>query len=251
VTAVLEGQPAAPVYFARMKQVNKEGPRLVGELPAVGVLESGEMASELESGLLVVDLRPADGFAAGHVPGTINLPLNSAFLNWAGWLLPYDRPFALLGDPDQVATGVQRLRSIGLDTAMGFWTVEVLDAWRAAGRSLQTLQRSDAGTARTLIERGEVIVLDVRTPQEHAAGHITGSRNIPLSELSRRMDEVPSGRPIVVHCQGGTRSPIAASLLVASGRTNVIDLPGGFAHWRATGNPVARTEQAMHALVAA
>ena len=244
MAAIVEGQPAAPVYFAQMKRVNKEGPRLTGELPVVAELPLDRLAQDLESGLLVVDLRPPEAYAAGHIPGTLNLPFNNAFLNWAGWLLPYDRPFALLGDAAEASAAVDALRLIGLDAPHGFWTIAAIDRWKADGRALGTVERGASGAARALIERDEVVVLDVRNPSEYAAGHIAGSRNIPLAELGRRMDELPADRPVLVHCQGGARSAIAAGLLAARWRNRVIDLQGGFGQWQAAGNPVERGEPA-------
>jgi rhodanese-related sulfurtransferase len=95
-----------------------------------------------------------------------------------------------------------------------------------------------------MVERNDVVVLDVRNPEEYAAGHIACSRHIPLTELDQRKNELPADRPVLVHCQGGARSAIAAGLLSAHGRNRVIDLQGGFAHWQAVGNPVERGESA-------
>jgi hydroxyacylglutathione hydrolase len=85
-----------------------------------------------------------------------------------------------------------------------------------------------------------LVVLDVRRPDEYAAGHVPGSLNIPLGHLAARLDEVPAGRPVLVHCAGGVRSPIAASLLTGHGWASVVDMRDGFGGWRAAGLPVER-----------
>jgi hydroxyacylglutathione hydrolase len=240
VEAVLEGQPAPPPYFAEMKRVNKLGAQPVASLPAIAQLPHAQLADALEEGLLVVDVRPAAQFAHGHVPGTLNLPLDGAFLTWAGWLLPYDRPFALIADAEGAQQATELLRLIGLDTLSGYWTPAAIDAWARGGRMLAEIERRDARAARQIVERGAAAILDVRTPQEYAAGRIAGSQNIPLGELPRRLDEVPRDQPVLVHCEGGTRSAIAASVLSAAGWRSVIDLTGGFSDWQAAGNPVER-----------
>ena len=250
ITAVLEGQPAAPVYFAEMKRMNKQGPAMVKDLAPVEALPMPRLASDLEQGEMVVDVRSAAAFAAGHIPGTINVPLNSVFLQWTGWLLPYDRPFMLLGDAEQVADAVDLLHLIGLDTIAGFWGADVLDTWSNQNAGLEQIERTTLDNARSLIERNKVNVLDVRTPAEYAAGHIAGAQHIPLSELRQRADEVPTDQPVLVHCQGGTRSPIAASLLASLGQKQVIDMNDGFGGWQAAKNPVERGEQQPETLAA-
>jgi hydroxyacylglutathione hydrolase len=238
MAAVLEGQPEAPRYFGQMKRVNKEGAQAVASLPDVEERPVEQFPRELEAGLLVVDTRPAEEYAGRHVPGTLNIPLGGAFLTWAGVFLPYDRPFALIAGPESVQEAVQQLRLIGLDTLAGYWTPAALDAWTTGGRRLAQIERIEPRRLAQRIARGEVVVVDVRRPEEHAAGHIAGSVNIPLTQLQRRLDEVPGDRPVLVHCQGGTRSPIAASVLSARRPDAVIDLVGGLASWQAAGNPV-------------
>jgi len=144
-------------------------------------------------------------------------PLGPAFLTWAGWLLPYDQPLALIGDAEEIRDATRQLRLIGLDRIAGFWTPDVLDAWTASGRAPATLGRTDAAGLQARLARGDVQILDVRTPVEHAAGHIA------------------------VHCQGGLRSAIAAGLLDAHGRPDVLDLQGGFGAWQQAGLPVERS----------
>ncbi len=240
VAAVLEGQPAPPPYFAEMKRVNKLGAQPLASLPPIAQLPHEQLARAMEQGLLVVDVRATERYAQGHIPGTLNLPLDGAFLTWAGWLLPYDRPFALIADPEGAQQAAALLRLIGLDTLSGYWEPAAIHAWAADWRMLSTIERRDAHAARSLIARGDVAIVDVRTPQEYAAGHIAGSQNIPLGELRLRLDEVPRDRPLLVQCESGTRSAIAASVLSAAGWRSVLDLTGGLSDWQALGNPVER-----------
>lgn len=240
VRAVLLGQPEPPTYFAQMKRVNREGPALVSDLPLPGRLDNGSLEEALRQGAIVVDTRPAEAYGKGFIPGTINISSGSAFLTWSGWLLPYDRPFALIVEESQAENALQQLRLIGFDNVEGYWTPDVLEEWKSQGRELSTLNRVSAAEARRLVEEGSVAVLDVRGASENAEGRIAGSTNIPLGYLQSRLDELPGGKPVLVHCAGGVRSAIAASLLAGRGDTDVVDLQGGFSDWQAAGNPVER-----------
>ena len=231
-----------------MKRINKEGPPIIDAPLPLRWLAPEQLAAELASGTVVIDTRPAADFAGGHVPGTLNLPTGNGFLTWAGWLVPYDQPFALIAaDAKSV---VQTLRLIGLDTPMGFWTPDAIEVWTATGQQLATIKQVQPDAARKLVEHDEVTVLDVRTPTEYAAGRIGQSRNIPLDELQRRLHELPADQQVLVHCQGGLRSAIAASILSGQRTGAVLDLQGGFGHWQAAGNPVERSEQAVVETVA-
>jgi hydroxyacylglutathione hydrolase len=235
VRAVLEGQPDPPPYFKHMKRINKEGPALLESLPEPGELAPAQLTEALADGWLVVDLRAPEDFAAGHVPGTFNLPLNSAFLTWAGWLLPYDRPFGLLGDHEAVARAVRLLRLIGLDQAQGYWTPAVLNAWTPG---LATLELLNATELQRRLAQGQAQIVDVRNHDEYARGHIAGSRHIPLGTLPQQLGELPREQPIVVVCQSGARSAIGASLLRAAGYGRVASLVGGMNTWQTAGLPV-------------
>jgi hydroxyacylglutathione hydrolase len=252
VRAVLDGQPEPPKYFAEMKRINREGPGLLGGFHRPRRLPETRLPGLLERGALVIDARHAADFAAGHVPGTLNIPLNRGFTTWAGWLVPYDRDFYLLLD-DGCAPCLDRaakdLALIGLDRVSGYFGAEVLDAWRAEGRELE---RTPQITASELAERmrdGAVAVLDVRGAAEWATGHLPGVPNIPAGYLADRLDELPRETPLVVHCQAGARSAIAASVLQARGFKNVINLRGGYAEWKASGHPIelgAETRASTH-----
>ena len=246
VRMVLEGQPEPPKYFAQMKRINKEGPRVLGALPQPARLGVPQLEAVLRDGAPVVDTRPAAAFAEGHVPGTINIPLNGSFTTWAGWLLPYDRDVYLLvedaGGPDAVATAVRDLAMIGLDRVAGVFGADALAAWRAAGRELGTIAQATPAETAAMLERGDATVIDVRGQSEWEAGHLPGVPNIPVGYLTERLDELPTDRPLVLHCQGGGRSSIAASVLRARGLTNVVNMAGGYGAWQQGGLPVTRGE---------
>lgn len=232
VSSVLEGQPNPPRYFARMKRINREGPPPLASGHAPLQLHVLDLEAQPDTGVVIVDTRPADIFAGGHVPGTINIPLDHSFVTWAGWLLPYDRPLLLIADDHAVADAVRRLHLIGLDTVDGYWTPAALAAWGMQGHEPATVQRVDAATLQGLLGREDVLALDVREPSEVLRGALAGSRNLPLGYLTQRLPEVPRHRLVAVYCQSGTRSSIAASLLKAAGYTRLVDLIGGFEGWQ-------------------
>jgi hydroxyacylglutathione hydrolase len=231
VTRVLEGQPNPPAYFAHMKRINREGPALLTTLAATPRLHLNEMLDVLSAGILVVDTRPADAFAGGHIPGTINIPLGTSFVTWAGWLLPYDRPFTLIVDEHDAQAMVRDLRLIGLDAPAGYATSGVLAAWAAQCHELATSQWIDPAGLNELRAREDMRVLDVRERSETALGVIEGCRATPLGYLMGCLDEIPKDRTVAVYCQSGMRSSIAASLLNAHGYPRVVNLAGGFDAW--------------------
>ena len=245
VRMVLDGQPEPPRYFAEMKRINKSGPRVLGGLPRPPRLPAAALDELMQRGEVVVDTRPAAAFAAAHVPGTLSIPLNGSFTTWAGWLLPYDREVYLIADDAHAAgEAVRDLAMIGLDRVAGLLGTESLSAWSEAGRALEMVTQLTPGEAAARLDGGEVEVIDVRGRTEWEAGHSPGVRNIPLGYLAERLDALPADRMVVVQCQGGGRSSIAAALLQSRGMKNVANLAGGYRAWQNEGLPVARDEEA-------
>jgi hydroxyacylglutathione hydrolase len=243
VRGVLEGQPEPPRYFAEMKRINREGPRVLGGVARPARLPAERLRALLDADALVVDARHAADFAAGHVPGTINIPLGKSFTTWAGWLVPYDRDFHLLVGDDAghaAAEAVRDLSAIGLDRVAGWFGAEAVSAWAAAGGELATVPQMTVQELAARLPAGDVAVIDVRGRGEWDDGHLPGVENVPVGYLTDRLAELERARPLVVQCQGGARSAIAASLLQAHGFANVVNLVGGFAEWAAHGNPVER-----------
>ena len=252
VRMVLAGQPEPPRYFAEMKRINKLGPRLLGGLPRPARLPAGALDGLLRAGTVVVDTRAAAAFAAGHVPGTLNIPRDVGLTTWAGWLVPYDRDVCLLVDGADGADGgaaaaaevARDLAMIGLDRVVGVLGADALAAWVAAGHPLATVAQATPEAAAAMLARGEAAVVDVRGRAEWEAGHLPGVPNIPVGHLAERLAELPTDRPIVVHCQAGARSAIAASVLQAHGRADVVNLVGGYAAWVQGGLPTTRAADA-------
>jgi hydroxyacylglutathione hydrolase len=239
VEAVLAGQPEPPKYFAEMKRVNKEGPRILNGFNRPELLPHDALEAKLKSGALVVDTRKAAAYALSHVPGTINIPLNSAFTTWAGWLVPYRQDFYLIvEDHSAIGTAARDLAMIGLDQIAGCFDAGVIDAWAAGQRPLGTVPTVTLQDLRSSLSHNAVTVLDVRNQNEWNGGHIAGAHHITLGYLGDRLDEVPRDKPIIVHCASGSRSAIGASVLKAHGIDNVVNFPGGMSEWSKAGLPV-------------
>ena len=237
---VLAGQPEPPRYFATMKRINRRGPALLGVVTLPERVAEHRLAAILEGGeAVVVDTRLAAEFASGHIPGTLSIPYNNRFPTWAGSLLPYDRDLYLIthsGGPGHLDRVVESLRIIGLDRVAGYFGPEVFELWPREGKGLGRVTQLSVDDLAA--QHQEFVVLDVRGRSEWDAGHMPGAVHIPLAELPHRLPEVPAGRPIAVHCQGGGRSAIAASVLRAAGVNTVSNVTGGFEAWTAAGFPV-------------
>ena len=247
VEAVLAGQPEPPKYFAEMKRINKEGPALLGGFHRPELRPAAAIGGLLHDGVTIVDTRPAADFAAGHIAGTINIPLNKSFNTWAGWLLPYDRDFHLIVDSGCsrcIDEAVRDLAMIGLDRVAGYFGTDAIGAWSAAGHELAKVRQISAAELADRMKSEKMSVIDVRGRTEWDAGHLPGVPNIPVGYLTERLSEIPSSTTVVVHCQSGARSAIAASVLQASGRKNIVNLTGGFAEWQKQKLPVEREAEA-------
>jgi len=241
---VLAGQPEPPRYFAMMKRINRRGPALLGVVTLPERVAEHRLAPLLESGAVVVDTRLAAEFASGHIPGTLSIPYNKSFPTRAGSLLPYDQDLYLItraGGSGHLDGVVASLRMIGLDRVAGYFGPEVFELWLQEGKSLGRVDQ--LSVENLAARRQELVVLDVRERSEWDAGHIPGAVHIPLTALPARLQELPTGRPVAVHCQAGGRSAIAASVLRAAGLSQISNLSGGFEAWTAAGFPVQEGDE--------
>lgn len=216
VAKILDGQPEPPHYFAEMKRVNKVGPALLKELGAAAKLSGPQLAQKLEAGELVIDLRGAEAFAAGHLKGAIFLP-PVGLARWAGWVLPYSQPLFLLTEADQdVDRLVRALRSIGLDRIAGF--SHELSGPTVASRRVKPEQLTSTEG-----------LLDIRGLSEWNAGHAEGAKHLHLGKLTSSLEEIPESPTL--YCGSGLRSLIGSSLLERASKQPT-DVIGGFAAMR-------------------
>jgi hydroxyacylglutathione hydrolase len=242
VAAVLSGQPEPPTYFATMKRLNKTGPPRLGGFRRPRQIDEAMLPGLLNAGATVVDTRDAREFASGHLPGTLNIPLQASFVTWAGWLLPCTEDlYFIVDDLDEggLVQMVRQLALIGLDRVAGVFPRRAVE--RADGATLGRVMQMAPETLARRLQADDVSLVDVRSASEWQTGHLTGAKHIPLGRLAERVGELPADRPIVVQCQSGNRSSIAASLLERVGRTDVANLTGGLAAWRAAGLPVTES----------
>lgn len=236
VRKVLEDQPEPPVYFAIMKRMNRDGPPLLDRLPRPERGAPPELHDLAEVGEVIVDLRHRSAFAAGHVPGSLNIPWASDFTTWAGWLLPYDRTIHFVADDEGQAEGAARdLALIGIDRSGAWFDAEALARWQADAGPLERTPSVDWDEAERAVEEEGALLVDVRNRTEWNDGHVSGARHVHLGALPARLSELPRGRPLLVYCRTGNRSGIAASILQAAGVPDVRNVEGGI---------VARTEPA-------
>jgi hydroxyacylglutathione hydrolase len=236
VREVLSDQPEPPKYFAMMKSMNRDGPPATlaeRELPEVDVAELERWSKR---GAAVIDVRSTADFAAGHIPGTLNLPTGSSFATWAGSLIRYDQDIVLLADdPKRIAKARHGLALIGLDRVVARGGSALRDAWSVANGPLQKVRIVDV---QELAASNSRHIIDVRGAAEWNEGHIPRAEHRFLGDLVSLTKDLPRDTPVALHCQGGTRSAIAASLLQAHGFTDVANVAGGIQAWKAAGLPI-------------
>lgn len=241
VEELLQEMPLSPPYFKRMKQVNRDGPTIIGpELPGQQRWNARRVYRQVCEECVILDVRSKESFASAHLPGAINIPFGSNLPTWAGWVLPYDRPMLLVtDDPSQVAEVATHLIRVGFDDLRGYLEGGI-DAWETSGYPLEMLDTlSVHDLARRLEQRDAMTVLDVRTDREWNAGHIEGATHIHGGTLQERFDEVPRDRPVAVVCGSGYRASIASSFLAREGYEQVANVMGGMTAWKAAELPTA------------
>ncbi|MFN8006851.1 MAG: MBL fold metallo-hydrolase [Terriglobia bacterium] len=240
IQLVTVDQPEAPSYFTFDAILNtKEHQTLEETLEKVLTPLPLERVLELQSmGAQIVDVREASDFAASHLKGSVNIGLGGQFASWAGTILQRDTQIVLVSAPGLERESATRLGRIGFDFVAGFLKggmEAVTDKPELLGRTLRV-------TATTLIEElaspHPPILIDVRTERERREKRIEPSLHLPLNQLPERVKEIPPGRNLVVHCAGGYRSSLAASLLKRSRPADVKDLLGGISAWEKSGFPV-------------
>jgi glyoxylase-like metal-dependent hydrolase (beta-lactamase superfamily II) len=235
VRLVTEGQSVAPLYFGFDAQRNREARALLDETTPPAALTIGEVLQLQADGAIVLDTRDPQDFAAGHLRGSRNVGLGGRFAEYAGDVLRPDDRVVLVGEPGTETEAMVRLARIGFDVVVGhldkpYRTFVARPDLVASSSRVTAAQLEEARTSTP-----DLVVVDVRNPGEiEASGAIPGARSIPLARLLESLGELDPSAPTVVHCAGGYRSSIAASVLASAGFTDVSDLVGGYDAWAAT-----------------
>ncbi|KUI00183.1 sulfurtransferase [Mycolicibacterium acapulense] len=232
VSMLTHGQPAAPSYFTSDAAMNKRIHPLLQQDRTVPAMAPQQLRAALDAGVRVVDARGVDDFAEGHLRGSVNVGFDGRFAETVGMVAAVGDPIALITYPGEEEQAALRMARIGLDNAIGYLNVGHDGRFPADLADLvQTAPRIAVTELDAMLTVRGVTLIDIRNPGEREAGGIPGSIHIPLAQLRNRMSEVPTDKPIVVHCAGGWRSSVAASLLRANGFRKVSDLLGGYAAW--------------------
>jgi glyoxylase-like metal-dependent hydrolase (beta-lactamase superfamily II)/rhodanese-related sulfurtransferase len=239
-TLVTADQPEAPEYFVYDAIKNRqERPDLAATLrESLAALPLAEVLRLKNAGAQVVDVREAIDFEGAHLDGAINIGLKGKYATWCGSILSHEQPIVVIAETGSEEEAVTRLGRIGFDNVAG--TLQGgMGALEGHPELVRQVARVTApALAELLAHATPPVVLDVRSEAEWQRGHIAGSHNIPLTHLRERLAELPAKRTVVVHCEGGYRSAIAASLLAQAGVTELLDLVGGIKAWQASQLPV-------------
>lgn len=248
VHALLASLGTYPTYFRHLAELNRAGPAPAPAGPAApAVLAPAELARAVAAGIEIVDVRPVRDFAAGHVPGSVSIPLRPVFASWLGWLVEFDHEVVVVRNPDQDMADVWwQAHKIGYDHLVG-QVDDGLASWGAAGRDLTTIPLVTAtDMAAGAAEPTDLpAVLDIRQRGEFADGHVPGARNVELGSIPERVaggdrPAADAARPTVVMCGHGERAMGAASLLARAGHQDLVVLDGGADDWaRASGRDLA------------
>lgn len=234
IDGLLNGLEAWPTYYAHMGPTNLNAPMSEPDLSAPAKADKEAIRAALEAGEWVVDLRNREIFAKGHVPRSFNFGIDGQFATYLGWLIPWGTPLTFLGESaEQVAEAQRELVRIGIENPKGAATGAPSD-W--TDEPLASFERATFADLAQVLHHRQVAILDVRRDSEYATSHIDGAQSIPLHEIVDRVDEAPA-EEVWVHCAGGYRASIAASILAAAGR-KVVAVDDSFDNAAGAGLPV-------------
>ena len=245
IKAVISGLNEAPPYFSINAKINKEGYKSLEMVKAEGLtpLTVNDVKEKLKKDVLILDTRPASEFVKGFIPGSLFIGLEGRFAEWAGCLIPFDRPIMLVTEKGKEEESIVRLARVGFDNMEGYLRGSFA-AWKKAGEKTDMIVEVDADELALDIPHDDrLLILDVRKENEFAEGHAKGALNIPLNDMTdvAGIAQLEEDQNIYVHCESGYRSVIAISILKQQGYNNVRNVAGG---WMAIKEqPAIKTEK--------
>jgi hydroxyacylglutathione hydrolase len=243
VRMALSGLPSYPPYFLKLRPVNQHGPRVLGSLPSLRPIFPDQVRGLAAQGVSVLDIRPAQAFAAAHLVGSYGIDLALGLVPWAGWLIPFGTPLILIADGAHARReALRQLLRIGYDDVRGYLAGGLLAA-QEAGLPIESFPRISVQELHDRLKSPDSpLVLDVRFGAEWDAGHIPGATHIELGRLASDDLPLPRDRVIAAHCVHGARTAAGLSLLAQRDYTKLAYVEGGIQAWSAAGFPVESVE---------
>ncbi len=235
--------PEAPAYFPKDAELNRAGARELSELTPPSELTTKTVEALANEGAVLLDVRPATEFGAGHVAGSINIGLGGQFASWAGSLIPIQSDIVIIAETSaQVDESIVRLARVGIENVKGYLLGTPAE-WTSSGLNVQKIAQLTVAQLHERIGRGDLQIIDVRRPAEFAVGHVPKALTAPLSGIEKKIGALPllKDKETAVICAGGYRSSAAASLLQKNGYTNLLNVTGGTSAWISAGYEVETT----------
>ena len=233
--------PEAPAYFSRDAELNRAGAQALGTLSRPLALSPQEVSRLAGQGHVVLDVRSATEFGAGHVPNSINIGLGGQFAIWAGCLIPMTAPIVVVAESEEkVDEAVIRLARVGIESVKGYLSGGIV-AWHECELEIAAVPQINVDELNNLIQsEAKLQVLDVRRPPEYESGHVPRATAAPLAVLRERVPDLGlnTSLPTAVICAGGYRSSAATSILQQQGFTDLLNVIGGTSAWINAGFPV-------------
>lgn len=250
IKVVTEGLSTPPAYFPINARINKEGYESLDDVMnnAMTALSIADFKQKVQDGAWILDTRNATVFTEGFVPDSISIGLEGRFAEWAGSLLPFDQPLILVTEAGKEKESAIRLSRVGIDKVQGYLDGG-FEAWRNAGETIDMIiDIEPEELAMDIPHDSKLEVIDVRKPAEYETAHVKGAYNAPLNTLMDPLNVamIDTDNNLYIHCAGGYRSVIAASLLKRQGYHNLRNVLGGFAKMKdVTGMPVVQGAQVL------
>lgn len=232
IKTVTDGLSTPPVYFPINARINKEGYDSLDDVMGTGMtaLSVADFKEKVKEGAWILDTRASTVFTNGFVPGSVSIGLDGRFAEWAGQMLPYNQQLVLVTEPGKEKESITRLARVGIDNVQGYLDGGY-EAWQNAGENIDLIIDIEADEFAMDLPHDDMIeVIDVRKPSEFEAAHVKGATNAPLDTLADTLNiaAIDDTHNLYVHCAGGYRSVIAASLLKRQGYHNLRNVLGGF-----------------------
>lgn len=239
IKVLTEGLLPPPAYFFSDAMINKQGYTALDAVMKKNMhpLTVDEFENEVARGAVILDTRNPEVFEKGFIQGSVNIGLNGMFAIWAGTIMDIGVPMVLVCDPGKEEEAVSRLARVGYEKVHGFLNGG-FESWIKEGKPVDTINSIDAQEFAKRANAGEKVI-DVRKISEAEAGHVKDATVIPLAELQENMESLNPETPVMVHCAGGYRSMVAASLLKRNGYKNITNVHGGWGKIKTTDVQIA------------